>query len=101
MLKDHPDALATFFRERNKQVMLHFYITLICLKELHLRWSTSTITPKNSVQADIQFAICQVDAYALSGTFAEGEEVAGQGRVVEPTLWLEFVRRWEDGRVLV
>ena len=97
MLKDYPNALATCLRQRDKQVMLYFYIGLICLKEFHLCRSTSSIPPKNSVQADIQLAICQIDTYALAGTFAKGEEVARQGWVIEPALWLEFVRRREDG----
>jgi hypothetical protein len=58
MLKGYSNTVATFLREWNKRVMLHFHITLIRLKELHLRWSTSSVPPKNSVQVGIQLGIC-------------------------------------------
>jgi len=58
MLKSHPNTLAPLLGERNKQIMLNLHITLIRLKKHHLRWSTSSISSKNSVYAHIKLGIC-------------------------------------------
>ena len=77
MLKHHPNALTPLLRARYKQVMPHLHVALIRLKQLHLRLAPRSVPPKNSVQTDIQLAVCQIDTYALAGAFGEGEEVAG------------------------